>query len=247
VTVGSYERAAEFYDLLYSEEKDYAAEGRLLESLIRGVCPSAESILDVGCGTGAHARSLLDLGFKVDGIDLEPAFVEIARRKCPEGSFEVGDMVDFALGRRYDVVTCLFSAIGYVLTEAGLRSAIRRMHGHLNPGGVLLVDPWFEPGQITDGWITTVAGHVPGLSATRMSRTVVNDSVSRLECEYLVGTTAGIERRTEIHELGLFTQAQMEGAFRAAGFSVAREPKGLRARGIYIGTLSGALADGETV
>ena len=244
--MGSYERAAEVYDLLYSEEKDYAAEARLLESLIRGVCPSAESILDVGCGTGAHARSLLDLGFKVDGIDLEPAFIEIARRKCPEGSFEVGDMVDFALGRRYDVVTCLFSAIGYVLTEAGLRSAVRRMHQHLKPGGVLLVDPWFEPGRITDGWITTVAGHQPGISAIRMSRTVVADSLSRLECEYLVGTSAGIERRSEIHELGLFTQAQMEGAFRAAGFSVVREPEALRARGIYVGTLLDALATGDT-
>lgn len=245
--MGSYERAAEFYDLLYSKEKDYVAEARLLESLIRRVCPSAESILDVGCGTGSHARSLLDLGFKVDGIDLEPAFVEIARLKCPEGSFEVGDMVDFALDRRYDVVTCLFSAIGYVLTEARLRSAIRSMREHLDPGGVLLVDPWFEPGKLTDGWITTVAGHQPGLSAVRMSRIVVDDAVSRLECEYLVGTPAGIDHRAEIHELGIFTQVQMEDAFRAAGFSVAREPEGLRARGIYIGTLSGNQAAGEVV
>lgn len=134
VSVGSYGGAAEFYDLLYSEEKDYPAEARLLESLIRRACPSASSVLDVGCGTGAHARSLLDLGFEVDGIDLEPAFVEIARRKCPEGSFEVGDMTDFRLDRTYDVVTCLFSAIGYVLTETGLHSAIQRMRAHLRPG-----------------------------------------------------------------------------------------------------------------
>jgi hypothetical protein len=145
-------------------------------------------------------------------------------------------MIDFALERRYDVVTCLFSAIGYVLTEANLRIALRRMHEHLKPDGVLLVDPWFEPGQLTDGWITTVAGHQPGLSVTRMSRTVVRGSVSRLEFEYLVGTAAGIERRSEVHELGIFTQEQMETAFLAAGFSVAREPAALRTRGIYVGT-----------
>jgi len=237
VRVGSYGRAAELYDLLYSEEKDYPAEARLLESLIRHACPSAESVLDVGCGTGAHARSLLDLGFKVDGIDLEPGFVEIARRKCPEGSFEGGDMTTFALERRYDVVTCLFSAIGYVLTEAGLQAAIRRMRDHLNPGGVLLVDPWFEPSQLTDGWIPTVAGRWAGLSVTRMSRTVVDGSVSRLEFEYLIGTAAGIERRSEVHELGIFTQEQMEAAFLAAGFWVAREPEALRTRGIYVGTV----------
>lgn len=243
--MGSYGGAAEFYDLLYSEQKDYGAEARLIESLIRGVFPSAESLLDVGCGTGAHARSLLDLGFRVDGIDLEPAFVEIARRKCPDGSFEVGDMVDFDLGQRYDVVTCLFSAIGYVLTEDRLRAAVRRMREHLAPGGVLLIDPWFEPGQLTSGWITTVAGHRQGLSVTRMSRTVLDGSVSRLEFEYLVGTSAGIEHRSELHELGLFTQAQMEGAFRAAGFSVARQPEALGTRGIYVATVSGALVSGE--
>lgn len=235
--MGSYGRAAEFYDLLYSDEKDYPAEARLLEALIRKACPSAVSVLDVGCGTGAHARSLVDLGFKVDGIDLEPAFVEIARGKCPEGSFEVGDLTDFALGRKYDVVTCLFSAIGYVLTEVRLHAAMRRMRDHLNPGGVLLVDPWFEPGQLTDGWITTVSGRRPGLSVTRMSRTVIDGPVSRLEFEYLVGTPAGIERRSEVHELGIFTQGQMEGAFLAAGFAVTREPEALRTRGIYVGTV----------
>ena len=74
--MGSYSRAAEFYDLLYGSEKDYLAEARLLEGLIREACPDARSILDVGCGTGAHARALLDLGFQVDGVDLEPRFVE---------------------------------------------------------------------------------------------------------------------------------------------------------------------------
>lgn len=235
--MASYGKAAEYYDLLYSGQKDYPAEARFIASLIREACPSAESVLDVGCGTGAHARSLLDLGFEVDGIDLEPGFVEVAGRKCPESGFEVGDMTDFTLARRYDAVTCLFSAIGYVRTEIALHSAIQRMRDHLNPGGVLLVDPWFEPGQLTDGWIATVTGEQDGVAVTRMSRTVVEGAMSRLEFEYLIGTAAGIERRSEVHELGLFTRPQMEAAFRAAGLSVVRKPETLGTRGIYVGTL----------
>lgn len=235
--MASYGKAAEFYDLLYSEQKDYPAEARFIASLIRGACPSAESVLDVGCGTGAHARSLLDLGFDIDGIDLKPGLVEVARRKCPGRSFEVADMTHFRLARRYDAVTCLFSAIGYVVTESALHSAVRTMREHMNPAGVLLVDPWFEPGQLTDGWIATVTGQRDGCTVTRMSRTVVYDAVSRLEFEYLIGTAAGIERRSEVHELGLFTQSQMETAFRAAGLSVVREPEALGTRGIYVGTL----------
>lgn len=235
--MSSYRQAAEFYDLLYSLEKDYPAEACYLDGLIRRICPSAASVLDVGCGTGAHAKSLIDLGYEVDGIDLEPTFVEIARCKCPGGFFQVDDMTTFALDQRYDVVTCLFSSIGYVLTENGLRAAIHRMRRHLNPGGVLLIDPWFEPGQLTDGWIATLTGQQEGLTVSRMSRTVVDGTVSRLEFEYLIGTAAGIERRSELHELGLFTQDQMEAAFSAAGLSVAREPEVLRTRGAYVGTL----------
>lgn len=233
--MGDYANAAELYDLLYAGQKDYAAEADLLATLIREANPRAKSILDVGCGTGAHARSLIDAGFEVDGVDLEPTFVEIARKKCPEGRFVVGDMTTLDLPGRYDVVTCLFSAIGYVRTEPALRGAIDRMRCHLNPGGILLVDPWFEPGELTHGWVTTVVGEGEGIKVCRMSRALIDGSISRLEFEYLVGTAKGLERRSEIHELGLFTQAQMEEAFTAAGLIVERKAEALRTRGIYLG------------
>jgi SAM-dependent methyltransferase len=234
--VGSYASAAEYYDLLYSEtDKDYGAEAALLASLIRASRPEARTILDVGCGTGAHARELIDAGFSVDGVDLEPDLVEIAGAKCPEGSFVVGDMTTLALPGRYDVVTCLFSAVGYVRTESKLNAAIRAMAEHLHPGGLLLVDPWFEPGQLTDGWITTIVGRRDDLSVCRMSRTVLAGDVSRLEFEYLVGRSGGIERRSETHELGLFTQDQMEQAFRHAHLTVERIPERVRTRGLYVG------------
>ena len=171
----------------------------------------------------------------MDGVDLEPAFVEIARAKCPEGSFHVGDMRTLNLPDRYDAVLCLFSAIGYVGNEAALSATVERLGNHLKPGGVVIVDPWFEPGQLTDGWISTLVTEGDGITVCRMSRTVIDAAVSRLEFEYLVGTAEGIERRTEVHELGLFTQDQMETAFASAGLSVERKPKVLRTRGTYVG------------
>ena len=233
--MGDYARAAEFYDLLYREQKDYPAEAGLLRSEILAANPEAQSILDVGCGTGAHARALIDVGFHVDGVDLEPAFVDIARAKCPEGRFRVGDMRSLGLPERYDAVTCLFSAIGYVIGEPDLRAAIACMARHLNPGGVVVVDPWFEPGQMTHGRIMAIVGESESVTVCRMSRTVVDGALSRLEFEYLVGTPDGLERRSEVHTLGLFTQAQMEAAFTAAGLGVERKPEALRMRGLYVG------------
>ena len=233
--MGDYAEAAEFYDLLYQDQKDYPAEAQFLRTEILAASPGACSLLDVGCGTGAHARALIDAGFEVDGLDLEPRFVEIAQSKCPEGRFEVGNMTNFALPRRYDVVTCLFSVIGYARTLDKLFDAIRCMADHLGESGVLIVDPWFEAGQLTDGWIVTIVGKRDDLTVCRMSRTVVDGAVSRLEFEYLIGRAGGLERRSEIHELGLFSQAEMEAAFRSAGLTVERKPESLRTRGLYVG------------
>lgn len=232
--MSNYSEAAEFYDLLYAGEKDHAAEAKLLGNLIRDLNPAATTLLDVGCGTGSHARALIDSGFSVDGLDLEPAFVEIARRKCPEGTFWVGDMAALDVPRRYDVVTCLFSAIGYVHTEEELRKAIAGMRAVLNPGGVLIVDPWFEPGQLTHGWISVLVGTGADVTVCRMSRTLVEGTVSRMEFEYLIGRSSGIERRRETHTLSLFTQTQMEAAFAEAGLDVTRKPAALRTRGLYV-------------
>jgi SAM-dependent methyltransferase len=233
--LGDYGQAADLYDLLYLGIKDYRAEAELLAGLVRERCPGARRLLDVGCGTGEHARHLSALGFEVDGVDLEPTFVEIARKKCPQGRFEVADMTALDLPRRYDAVLSLFSAIGYVRTRDALRRTLVRLAAHLVPGGMVVVDPWFEPGQLTNHYVTMATGEGEGLTVCRMSRTVIEGTTSHLEFEYLVGRGEGLERRSEIHELGMFTQAEMEEAFRGAGLSVERLPEALRMRGLYVG------------
>jgi len=47
-------------------------------------------------------------------------------------------MVDFNLDRSFDLVTCLFSSIGYVKTIDNLEQASSTMDRHLKPGGMLL-------------------------------------------------------------------------------------------------------------
>ena len=72
-----------------------------------------------------------------------------------------------------------------------------------------------------------------------MSRTLLAEGVSTLEFEYLVARPDGIERRSEIHELGLFTQEQMEAAFESAGLSPTLVPGEPRKRGLYVARKAG--------
>ena len=74
----------------------------------------------------------------------------MAKQKNPEITFHEADMTDFDLGRQFDAIVCLFSAIGYAKTPETCQSAIDCMSRHLRPGGVLVIEPWFTP----DVWIS---------------------------------------------------------------------------------------------
>jgi SAM-dependent methyltransferase len=144
-------------------------------------------------------------------------------------------MIDFKLERHFDIITCLFSSIGYVKTKSGLRKALKNMSDHLRPGGVLLVEPWFTPEQWNPGKLFTIQIEKPDLKIVRMSLSRQQGEISFVDLHYMVGTSNGIDHLTEIHTLGLFTHAEYMDAFNKAGLHVVLNKKGPGGRGIFIG------------
>ena len=227
--------SAELYDLVYSGFKDYPAETAHLVGAIRRLHPRARTVLDVACGTAEHARLLAEEhGFEADGLDLDPAFVRIARRKLSRGSVYQADMTSFELPRRYDVILCLFSSIAYVRTLENVRRTLDRFRAHLADGGIALVEPWFAPGVLQPGQVSVKTAESESVSIARVSHTEVEDRLSRLRFEYLIGRSGGIEHAVEIHELGLFTIEEMLECFRQAGLQATHDPKGPYGRGLFL-------------
>jgi SAM-dependent methyltransferase len=229
-----FSRSARIYDAIYASIRDYPREAAELDRLIQERRPGARTLLDVACGTAAHLEHLT--GYEVEGLDLDPEMLAVARERLPDVPLHEGDMADFDLGKRFDAVVCMFSSIGYVRTEEGLRSAIAAMARHLEPGGVLVVEPWLSPGVWRDRHVGAVFVDEPELKIARMNVAEREGNVSMVVFEYLVGTPDGIERFSEPHELGLFTVGQYLAAFRAAGLEVDHDPEGPMGRGLYIAT-----------
>lgn len=230
-----YRSLAKFYDLTYEAQgKDYKAEAAIIKDLIKKFKKSSgKKLLDVGCGTGKHLTYLK--GFERSGMDLNKEILAAARKKNPSVKFSVGDMTSFSLGKKFDIITCLFSAIGYVRTKNNLEKTCTQFANHLHKGGVAIIEPWFQPQEFRKDNLSFTPVKTDRLSIARMGITTKRKNESVVLFHWLIGERGkGITYIKDEHILGLFTKEETTRALERAGFTVKYYKKGITSRGIYV-------------
>jgi len=232
----SYDAASRYYDAIYEAMKDYAAEADRLRQLLEHYAQRpVRDLLDMGCGTGLHDQYLKD-HYHVEGADLSPSQLAIARRRCPDLAFHEADMTDFDLGRDYDAVTCLFSAIGHVITEEKLGAAVRAMARHVRPGGLLVIEPFIDPSEFRPGHLSVDEGDDGNAHVVRVSHSSRSGNVLELTMHHYISDGGEVSVVEPIRfDIAMFTADQLRGAMESAGLEVFHDPQGLMGRGLYIG------------
>jgi uncharacterized protein YceH (UPF0502 family) len=113
-------------------------------------------VVEVGCGPGHVTAYLADAGADATGIDLSPGMVEEARRRFPDGDYQVGDLRQLmrpASASGWSAVLAWYSLIHLAGSE--LPDALAVLTRPLAPGGWLVValhvgsevlhsDDWFD-------------------------------------------------------------------------------------------------------
>lgn len=227
-------KSARFYDAMYSF-KDYGKEAAMVHDLVQSHKKSSgNNLLDVACGTGKHLAEFAKW-YDVWGLDLDPELLEIARNVVPPERLLQADMRDFDLGFKFDAITCLFSSIGYMKNMADMTKAIANMARHLEPGGVIVVEPWLYPEHYQSPHLHMLTVDQDDLKIARMSNGRREGDVSVIDFEYLIMTFDGPIRESERHELGLFSPQQYRTALEAAGLEVDYDPIGPMGRGLFWG------------
>jgi SAM-dependent methyltransferase len=213
-----YQRSASVYDAL-NRHKDYASAAASLIHTLRPRTGSGATLLDVACGTGRHLEHLRD-AFVVTGLDGSAEMLAIAATRCPGVVLHRGDLRNFQLARRFDVITCLFGSIAYAITLEELNHAIDNMAAHLVPGGVLVVEPWLTPDRFVSGRLVFDRVDDDDLKVARMYVTRREERMSVYDMDYLVGRGGDVIHFTEEERLGLFTHEEYQRAFHLAGLPV---------------------------
>ena len=106
--------------------------------------PIHGKLLDVACGNGAFAINMAQLGWQVTGIDSSAAQLTIAAERLLKSnisiSFHQADMRDLNFTPQFDLVTCWFDSLNYMLTPADLTTAFDNAYHALKPGGFYIFD-----------------------------------------------------------------------------------------------------------
>jgi 2-polyprenyl-3-methyl-5-hydroxy-6-metoxy-1,4-benzoquinol methylase len=138
----AYHGVAGHYDL-HGWDWYARAFGARLAALLRerGLTAGA-SILDAGCGTGSLALMLAREGYRVTGVDLSPGMLACAAAKDEAGQVDwrVGDLTSLDLGATFDAVVSVADVFNHLATLDEWETALRGLHAHVRPGGLVCVD-----------------------------------------------------------------------------------------------------------
>jgi len=130
-----------------ASDKLYSAYFEILDEL------KFDSLLDVGCGSGAFLSMLSKLypQSHLKGIDLSPAMVERTLERGIEA--QAVDLCD--LDGKFDVITAVFDMVNYLDADA-LSRFMYCVESHLNDGGYFIFDVNSEYGfdEIASGSFT---------------------------------------------------------------------------------------------
>lgn len=228
VAEGLYSELAEYYDLIY-QWKSYADEARRIREILsaEGV-PDGAGLADVACGTGSHLAHL-QAHYAVRGLDASASMLAVARRKLPGIPFQVADMAARAVEPPVRALLCLFSAIGYVYPEPRLRAAAANFAHGLEPGGVLIVEPWLDRTTFAPGLPTMHTYDTPDLKLCRMGLTRQEADMSVLEFQWMAAAhgSPGVVHSLDEHRLWLCPLELLLCVLLEAGIRCRVEPIGL--------------------
>lgn len=124
---------------------------------------SAESVLDVGCGTGTFLRGVRHAGHRGRLCGLDPAeeMLALARRR-EDVEWVLGELTTASWQREFDLVVMTGHAFQVLLTDDEIRAALGAVRSALTDGGRFAFETRNPLARAWDRWIPANVAEAPG-------------------------------------------------------------------------------------
>ena len=139
----AYHALADSYDRLTNDVDYHSTVEFYFEILSReGLRP--RTAVDLACGTGSVALLLARKGLAVTAVDLSEEMLTVAAQKAQETEnppvFVCQPLQELQLPRGVDLAVCALDSLDYITDPEDCAEAIRRVYQVLNPGGIFIFD-----------------------------------------------------------------------------------------------------------
>jgi SAM-dependent methyltransferase len=213
-----YQKFAQYYDLIY-QWKDYAGEVEFIKKVVeRHKDSNVNHLLEVACGTGNHTQELVK-SYNVTAVDLNSNMLDIARDKLPDVEFILQDMKQLNLGRKFDIIVCLFSSINYHADIGSLERTLKLFYSHLNPSGLLIFDLGISLDNWDEGRISLDTVVEDDLQIARICQSRLKSGVFNADFVFLVKKNGKVDFDIDQHQIGVFSTKKVKGLLEDCGFS----------------------------
>jgi SAM-dependent methyltransferase len=213
----SFRQYSKYYYDFYSKKKNYKKESEVVKRLIKLFQKKpSRTLLDAGCGTGEHLK-YLSKDFRCVGMDINKDAIEIAKKNV-DADFKVADMIRFDLNKKFDVLICLFSSIGYVQTFDNLVKTLKNFYNQMEDGGLLIVEPWMFKKDFNRLYLGFDKLLDENAKFVRMTMSKIVKSRWLLIMHYLVKEDGKIKHLKEVHRMLALNSQDYVKALNIAGF-----------------------------
>ena len=112
------------------------------EAIRRAGIRRGQTVLDVGCGSGAFLRAAADHGASVCGLDASHELLEIARERVPEADLSQGDLQRLPYVDDWFDAVCGFNSFFFA---DDMIAALREARRVAKPGAPIVIQVWGRP------------------------------------------------------------------------------------------------------
>ena len=139
----AYHALAKSYDRL-TNDVDYEATVEFYIEILRREGVKPRTCVDLACGTGSVTKLLAERGYDVIGVDLSEEMLTEAFQKVQDMEnpprFICQPLQELYLPRGVDLAVCALDSLDYITNPDDCAEAIRRTYKALNPGGIFIFD-----------------------------------------------------------------------------------------------------------